>query len=468
MENPDILIIGAGPAGYVSAIRASQLGKSVLLVEQSEIGGVCLNRGCIPTKALLHYTSIIANAKKALKAGIRFVEPEINFTVFNKTIKNIVFRLQRGIEFLLKGNNVQIVKAHARFVDAKTVLLVEPNGAEHKIYPQYIIIATGSRPAGLAGIEFDNDRIINSDNALEIQEIPKNFVIIGAGAIGLELATIYNRLGSKVTIIEIANQILPNTDTEIAYYLKRILNKQGIEFFLNSKITQVQKNQNGLEVIFYTENTVHNLIADKMLVAVGRIPNVDGLGLENTNIKFDDKQFILTDKNYQCADKIYAIGDIIGPPLLAHKAMTQGIFVAELIAGEKNIAHPRFIPNCVYTDPELATIGITEKEAQDLNYDYTMGKAPLSAIGRAITMDQLEGIVKIIVDKKTDLILGAQILAPEASNLIAELSLAINLNIKSQDLITTMHPHPTLSEAILEAVSAAHNKAIHILNPKNS
>ncbi len=463
MQNPDILIIGAGPGGYVAAIRTSQLGKQVLLIEKDAVGGVCLNRGCIPTKALLHYTSIITHAKKAQKAGITFGAPEIDFAVFNQAIKNIVSRLQKGVEFLLKSNKVQIVKGHARFIDQKTVLLVESGGTEHKISPEYIIIASGSKPAVLTGLEFDNEKIINSDQALEIKEVPQKFVIIGAGAIGLELATIYHRLGSKVSIIEITNQILPGTDPEIADYLKRILTKQGIEFFLNSKIIHVQKKSDGLEITLRGEHKEHNLKADKILVAIGRVPNIDGLGLENTDIKLNEKQFIIIDEKYQCADKIYAIGDIIGPPLLAHKAMAQGIFVAENIAGEQSISAPQIIPNCVYTDPELATIGLSEKEVGQLNYDYIIGKAFLSAIGRAITIDQPEGMVKIIADKKTDLLLGAHILAPEASNLISELSLAINARIKLQDIINTIHPHPTLSEAILEAVSAGHKKAIHVL-----
>ncbi|MEO0092217.1 MAG: dihydrolipoyl dehydrogenase [candidate division WOR-3 bacterium] len=463
MVNPDILIIGAGPGGYVSAIRASQLGKSVLLVEKDEIGGVCLNRGCIPTKALLHYTSIIAHAKKANRAGIRFSEPKIDFTLFNNTISNIVEQLRKGVESLLRKSNVQIVKAHAKFIDKETVLLTEPNHTEHKIKPEYIIIATGSKPAMLTNVKPDNDKIVNSDEALHIGDVPKSFVIVGAGAIGLEFATIYNRLGSKVIIIEIADQILPGTDTEMSNYLKRILSKQGIEFFLKSKIIQVQKKQGNLEIIFFTDDKEHTLNADKILLAVGRVSNIDDLGLENTEIKLNDKRFIITDENYRCQDKTYAIGDIIGPPLLAHKAMAQGIVVAEMIAGEKNIKPVQFIPNCVYTDPELATIGLTEKDAKELNCDYVIGKVPLSAIGRAKTIDQLEGMVKIIADKNTNLILGAQILAPEASNLITELSLAINANIRLQDIIATVHPHPTLSEAILEAVSAVDKKAIHIL-----
>lgn len=462
MTNPEILIIGAGPGGYVAAIRAGQLSKKVLLVDRDKIGGVCLNQGCIPTKALLHYTKIIAEANSVSKAGIKFAKPEIDYKVFIQQIRNITERIRKGIEYLLSKNNVEYLSADAKFIDNETIFLKSIDGSQQTIHSKSVIIATGSKSATIAGILIDRKNIIFSDQALEFSEIPKTLTIVGAGAIGLEFATIYQRLGCKVTVIEIIDQVLPGTDTEIANRLMSILKKQGINFYLNAKIIKIENNN----INFKVGENEQSIPADKILVAVGRVANTENLGLENTNIKLTDKKFIAVNENFETSQKnIYAIGDIIGQPLLAHKAMAQGVFIAEKIAGKKDTKPPLIIPNCIYTDPELATIGLTENEAKVQGHNIIAGKAPLSAIGRAQTIGQIEGMVKIIVDKKTEQILGAHILAPDASNLISEITLAITTGMKINDIIDTVHPHPTISEAILEASAAIHKKAIHILNP---
>ncbi|MEO0076215.1 MAG: dihydrolipoyl dehydrogenase [candidate division WOR-3 bacterium] len=467
MNAPDILIIGAGPGGYVAAIRAAQLGKKILLVDKDLLGGVCLNRGCIPTKTWLHYTKILFKAKKINKVGIKFNEPEINLDLFNDYVENVVNRLRKGIEYLLKTNGVEYLKAKANFVDRSSVAIATNNG-QQIVKPRFIIIATGSKPLFIPDVNIDNINVFHAEQAFIIKEIPKSIIIIGAGAIGVEFATIYHRLGSDVKVIEITDQILPNTDKEIAQHLMKILQKQGINFYLNSKVNKIIKKEQ-LEVHLQSViDNPHNqekiLLADKVLIAIGRSPNIDGLNLENTEIELNEKQIIKVNLNCQTTQKnIYAIGDVIGPPLLAHKAMMQGIFVAEKICG-LNDSISQVVPNCIYTDPELATVGLSEEQTKDGGYDFIIGKAPLSAIGRAHCDGEIDGLVKIIVDNKNKRLLGAHILAPDASNLIGELNLAMNCNLSIEHIINTIHPHPTLSEAILEACASVEKKAIHIIN----
>lgn len=461
MEHPEVLVIGAGPAGYVCAIRLAQLGKKVLIVDNGEIGGVCLNRGCIPTKALLHYTTFFSQTTSLGRAGIKFSNPEIDFKLFNQYIQNISSRLRKGVEYLFQINGVKFLKAKAKFIDNKNILLTLPNSTTQTLTPEYLIIATGSKSAMLADIMPDFKNIITSDEALVIATPPKNFIIIGAGAIGLEFATIYARLGSQVKIIEIMPQILPGTDQEIANRLMQIMIKQGIKIYLSARVLKISKDT--LSMLYNNKEEI--IEADKILVAIGREPNTDGLGLENTGIKLTDKNYLKVNEYFETTqNNIYAIGDVIGHPLLAHKAMAQGIYVAEKISGKSLSKPPSIIPNCIYTDPELATVGLTESEAKNLGYETIISKAPLSAIGRAHTLGQIEGIVKIIIDKKTDQILGAHILAPEASALINEITLAMRCCLKAEQILNNVHPHPTISEAIVEAIANAYNKAIHLQN----
>ncbi|MEO0075352.1 MAG: FAD-dependent oxidoreductase, partial [candidate division WOR-3 bacterium] len=349
MKNPEILIIGAGPAGYVCAIRLAQLGRNVLLVDKDKIGGVCLNRGCIPTKALLHYTQLMSEINNLNRVGIKYNKPEINLTQFNQAIQNIPLRLRKGIEFLLKNNKVEYIQAEAKFLNDSVVILLTKEGKSIQINPKIIIIANGSENVILENVIPDYNNIITSDQALILDKIPKRLLIIGGGAIGLEFATIYNRLGSKIKVIEMMPQILPGTDREIANQLMNILVKQGIEFYLNSTVLNIVK-QETLQVLIGSNNNSQKVEVDKILLAVGRVPNTDILNLNNTNIELNEKKFIKVDTNFETTQKgTYAIGDIIGPPLLAHKAMAQGIYLAEKICNFKNISIPQYIPNCIYT-----------------------------------------------------------------------------------------------------------------------
>ncbi len=462
MNNPDIFIIGAGPGGYVAAIRAAQFGKKVLIVDQDLIGGVCLNRGCIPTKSLLHYTAIFSEINNVSRAGIKFNKPEIDFKTFNQQIQNITLHLRKGIEFLFRTYGIEYLSAKARFVNNNDVSLILSDQTEQIITPNIIVIATGSKQSIIPGLEPDQKSIITSDEALIINQMPSNLMIIGAGAIGLEFATIYQRLGSKVTIIEIMDQILPGTDTETAKQLMNIMKKRGIDIKLKTKVLKITQDSK-IKVLLQTENQELVADTDKILVSVGRVPNTDNLGLENTNIHLTDKKFIKVNDNYETTQKnIYAIGDVIGQPLLAHKAMAQGVYIAEKIAGEKNEKVSNVIPNCIYTEPELASVGLSEEQAKSMNYDIIISHFPLSAIGRTHTLGQIDGLIKVIADKKTDQILGFHILAPDASILINEITLAMNSRLKLTSIINTIHPHPTLSEAIQEACAAVYKKAIHI------
>jgi dihydrolipoamide dehydrogenase len=333
---------------------------------------------------------------------------------------------------------------------------------EQIITPNIIVIATGSKQAIIPGLKPDLKNIITSDQTLIINQVPSNLMIIGAGAIGLEFATIYQRLGSKVVVIEIMDQILPGTDTETAKHLMNIMKKRGIDFKLGTKVLKIVQDSS-IKVFLQADEQEFMVETDKILVSAGRVPHTNNLGLENTNIQLTDKKFIKVNENYETSQKnVYAIGDVIGQPLLAHKAMAQGVYIAEKIAGEKGANNPKVIPNCIYTDPELASVGLSEDQAKSMNYDIIISRFPLSAIGRAHTLGQIEGLIKVIADKKTDQILGFHILAPDASILINEITLAMNSGLKLTSIINTIHPHPTLSEAIQEACAAIYKKAIHI------
>jgi dihydrolipoamide dehydrogenase len=453
-----ILVIGAGPGGYVTAIRLAQLGQKVTLCDKAQIGGVCLNQGCISTKALLYAASVIQNAKEAQSFGIKFNKPEIDLPALNHWKDQVVQKLRQGIEYLFQANNIEFIQAEARFIDNQTVELKKNNGNVDTLKPNKIIVATGSKPAIAPGIAMDGQKIIASDDALQLRAVPNRLLIVGAGAVGLEFATIYSRLGSKVTVVEMMEQIIPGTDSEIARHMMRILQKQGIEIHLKTKL-EIKNSK----FVIHKDEKEQELAADKILVAIGRKPLTDNLGLENTGIAQDKDGFINVSKFYSTrTPNVYAVGDVVGPPLLAHKAMAQGIAVAELIAGTPYSL--KFVPNCVYTDPELATVGITEDEAKKFGKEILVGRANLNAIGRAHTMNRIDGMAKVIADKNSDRILGIHLLAPEASNIIAEAVLALSQEMTVKQFIQTIHPHPTFTEVLLEAAENVHKRAIHILN----
>ncbi len=455
------VVIGGGPGGYVAGIRLAQLGREVLVIEKKKLGGVCLNEGCIPTKALLSATETLYSADKFRQAGIEFSDLRVNLQKLGEWKNSVVNRLVKGVEFLFKANGVEFLHAKAVFTSGK--ILRTDTGEE--IYFQNAIIATGSSPLEIPGFKF-GEGVISSSEALEIKEIPERLLIIGGGVIGLEIATIYSRLGSKVYVIELMDQILPGIDLDLVKVVEKNLKKSGIEIYTSSRaIGYTGTGPYRVKVLIGGSEKIFE--ADKILLSVGRKPNSDGLGLERVGNITDEKGFIKTDRSMRTpVPGIYAIGDIRGMPMLAHKAHREGVIAAENIAGEDTEFDNRVIPAVVYTSPEIATVGLSEFEARERGYKVKIGRFPLAANGRAIGMMEYDGFVKIIVDEETDSVIGAGIVAPHAGELIGELALAMELEATAYDIGYTIHPHPTISEAIMEAAEFVHNKAIHIVNRK--
>jgi dihydrolipoamide dehydrogenase len=456
----ELAIIGAGPGGYVAGIRAGQLGIKAVIIEKNYLGGVCLNVGCIPTKALLHASEIFLQLKNSSKMGIEISDLKLDIKKLNNWKNSIVDKLVSGIKVLLKNYDVEVIFGEAKFLDEKTLLVKTKNG-DIKIVSKYVIIATGSRPAELEDIKRDGNFIWNSDDSVSLKEIPKRLLIIGAGAVGLEFASIYSRLGSEVMVIEIANQILPGVDSECANILKRALEKQNIKTSTNSKVIGYKGNVFEIEI----DGKVENFKFDKVLLAIGRKPNVENLNLEKLGISLNEKGFIKVNEKLQTnVENIYAIGDVIGQPLLAHKASKEGIIAVEIIAGIESKYDIKYIPNVVYTNPELASVGLSEEEAKKRGYKIKVGRFPISANGKALSMNITDGIAKIITNEENDEILGIHIVSPEASSLIAEGTLAMESYLTSEDIALTVHPHPSISEILMEAAENVKKKAIHIIN----
>ncbi|GAA6736318.1 dihydrolipoyl dehydrogenase [Thermus oshimai] len=460
METYDLIVIGTGPGGYHAAIRGAQLGLRVLAVEAGAVGGVCLNVGCIPTKALLH----AAEALHTLKAGEAFglkAKAELDLKGLGAWRDSVVRKLTGGVGTLLKGNKVELVQGFARLVGPKAI---EVGGKRYEA--RSLILATGSEPAALPGFPFGED-VWDSTRALKVEEgVPGRLLVIGGGAVGLEFGQIYHRLGSQVTLIEYMPEILPQGDKETAGLLRRALMKEGLVIKTGTKAVGYEKKADGLHVRLEPAEggKGEEIVVDKILVAVGRKPRTEGLGLEAFGILRDPKGFIQVNGRLETAVKgVYAIGDAARPPLLAHKAMKEGLIAAENAAG-RDAAFDYQIPSVVYTDPEWASVGLTEEEAKRAGYRVKVGRFPLSASGRALTLGKTEGLIKVVGDEETDLLLGVHILGPAASDLIAEAALALEMGAMVTDLALTVHPHPTLSEGLMEAAEAFHKQAIHILN----
>jgi dihydrolipoamide dehydrogenase len=467
----DAVVIGAGPGGYHAAIRLAQLGKSVICVDRDEVGGVCLNWGCIPTKALLHVGEVIRHIEHADAIGLKVPKADVDREGVAKFKTEVVNANVGGVKTLFKGNGVQFIYGDASFKDPNTVVVKTKEGTSDTIKAQSVVIATGSAPIDVKAWPRDGEYIINSDDAVQVKRIPKTMLIVGGGVIGLEFATVYTRVGAKVLVIEALPQILTGTDLEISKTLGRILKKQGIEIMLDTKVGKIEKSGKIVKATFNGEGTNgkdETREFDMVLVAVGRRPVTDTLKLAAAGLATDDKGFIAVDA--QCRTKvpnIFAIGDVTGQPLLAHRAMKQGVVAAEVISGDKSAAFdPVAVPNCVYTDPEVATIGLSEEEAKAKGYEVRIGKFPLAASGRARTMNESDGLVKLVADAKTDALLGMHIVAPQAESLIGEGVMALEMGATLEDIGLSVHPHPTLTESIMDAAEAAHGKAIHILNPK--
>jgi len=468
----DALVIGAGPGGYHAAIRLGQLGKNVVCFDRDEVGGVCLNWGCIPTKALLHVGEITRHINSAAEIGITVGQAVIDRAGVAGFKDKVVKANVGGVNQLFKANGVTFAYGDASFTGKSTVSLKKKDGSTDEYTAPAIVIATGSAPIDVKAWPRDGDTIINSDDAVQVKRIPKNLLVVGGGVIGLEFATVYTRLGAKVLVVEALSQILTGTDTEISKTLGRILKKQGVEIALDTKVTALEKTgDQAVKATFngaITSNKDETREFDMVLVAVGRRPVTDTLNLAAAGLATNERGFIDVDAQRRTSvEGIFAIGDVTGAPLLAHKAMKEGVVAAEVIAGDRASAFdPVAIPNCVYTDPEVATVGLSEEEAKAAGYDVRIGKFPLIASGRARTMNESDGLIKLVGDAKSDALLGMHIVAPQAESLIGEGVIALEMGATVEDIGLSIHPHPTLTESIMDAAEAMHGKAIHIVNPK--
>jgi dihydrolipoyl dehydrogenase len=463
----DLIVIGSGPGGYVCAIRAAQLGMKTAVVEKrATFGGTCLNIGCIPSKAMLNASELYEEAAhKFGRMGIKLGTPAVDLATMLKYKQDAVDGNVKGVDYLFKKNKIETFHGAGRIAAPGKVEVKNAGGKAQLLETKNIVIATGSDAARLNGIDFDEKRIVSSTGALELPAVPKKLLIVGAGIIGLELGSVWRRLGAEVTIVEFLDHILPGIDGELAKQFHRVLEKQGIAVRLSRKVAGVDSSGNVLKVKVEPAvggGAAEMLEADVVLVAIGRVPYTDGLGLEALGVKKDNRGRVLVDPHYRTnVEGVYAIGDAIAGPMLAHKAEEEGVAVAEIIAGQAGHVNYDVIPNVVYTYPEIASVGKTEEELKAAGVAYNVGKFPFAANPRARVNLTTEGFVKILADAKTDRVLGVHILGPDAGNMIGEAAVAMEFGASSEDIARTCHAHPTLSEAIKESALAVDKRAIN-------
>ena len=467
MRKFDLVVLGGGPGGYVAAIRAKQLGLNVLLLESNELGGVCLNWGCIPTKALLKVSEFKNNINKFKDFGIE-VKGEISFNIKNviQRSRNVSKQLSNGVKHLLKKNNVEVIKGFGSIYDIKEEVILnvsQDEGNNIKIGSKYLIIATGAKPRLIPGVDTTNDNIWTAKDAMVPKSIPKSITIIGSGAIGIEFASFYNDMGSNVTVVEMENSILPNEDKEVSETAKNIFSKRGINFLNNSSLISVDTSKNNIISEIKSNNKVINIDSEKLLLAIGITGNIQNLGLEKSNIKIENGHIITDDKMRTNVKNVYAIGDVTQPPWLAHKASHEAIIASEVIAGLKNvhILDKSSIPSCTYSYPQIASIGLNEKQAKDNGLKIKVGTFPFLGNGKSITMGVSDGFIKTIFNDETGELIGAHMIGSEVTELINSFSIAKQLETTEKDIMNTVFAHPTLSEALHESVLAAYNRAIH-------
>ena len=451
----DVAIIGGGPGGYVAAIRAAKLGLKVAVVEKSDLGGICCNWGCIPTKALLHNAYILDLVKNSKKFGIEIPSYKLDWKKVIKRSRDVAKRLNKGIEYLLNKNKIAYIPNYGKLKDNNTILLDN----NKKIKSKFIIIATGGHSKTISNIDIDGKHIISSKEAMNLSEIPKELIIIGAGAIGVEFASIYSSFGSKVTLVEGLSRILPIEDKDISSELEKIFKRKKINILTNAKVKGVKTGKK-TQVVFEDKTIIK---ADKVLMATGVNPNIENIGLKKMGIELKDGFINVNEFMQTNIENIYAIGDVSGPPLLAHVASFEGTLAAQHMFGDK-VSPMKYnnIPSCTYTNPEVASVGLTEEDSISEGYNIKVGKFPFSALGKTLAEGDRDGFVKIIYDAKYGELLGCHIIGKNATNLISEISIARNLETTFSELLNTIHPHPTLSEAIHEATADAFNEAIHI------
>ena len=463
-EKFQVVVIGGGPGGYVCAIRLAQLGlKTACIESRGSLGGTCLNVGCIPSKSLLNLSEEFHKVKNLSNKGIDIGHVKLNLEKMMKAKDKSVTVLTKGVEFLLKKNKVTYYKGLASFKSKNEILIKDNQNKENIIQAEKTVIATGSLPISLPGIEIDEKTIVSSTGALKLEKVPNKLVVVGGGYIGLEMGSVWSRLGAEVQVIEFLDHITPGMDKEISLEFMKILNKQGIKFNMQNKVQTIKKANSGVIVSTVdNEGNKNHFDCDVVLISVGRKPNTEGLNLEAIGVKLDERKRIKTNKKFKTnLDNIFAIGDVIDGPMLAHKAEDEGIAVAENIAGQSGHVNYDTIPGVIYTTPEVASIGKTEEQLKELNKKYKIGKFSFMANSRAKAIDNAEGFVKILADETTDKVLGAHIIGPHAGELIAEIGVAMEFGASSEDIARTCHAHPTFSEAVKEAALSVDKRAIH-------
>ncbi len=464
-----IAVIGAGPGGYAAAFLAADLGMKVTLIDpEANPGGVCLYRGCIPSKALLHVAKLIEESKHAKNWGVEFAEPKIDIARLRGFKENVVNKLTGGTGQIAKLRKVEYIQGRAAFENSTTLKVSKTDGSSQSLGFDKIVIATGSRPAVIPALKLNTPRMMDSTGALNLEDVPKTLLVVGGGYIGLELGTVYAALGSKVSVVEMTAGLLPGADRDLVLPLYKRMEKIFDSIMLNTTVTGVKEETNGIRVSFSgPEVKEPEKLFDKVLVSVGRKPNSEIPGLENTQVKIGQRGFVQVNKQLQSDDPaIYAIGDVVGEPMLAHKASHEGRTAVEAIAGHKVAFEPNAIPAVVFTDPEIAWAGLTETQAQKEGRTVKVAKFPWGASGRAVTLDRTEGMTKLIIDPETERVLGVGIVGSGAGELIAEGVLAIEMAALAKDIALTIHPHPTLSETVMESAEVFFGTSTHVYRPK--
>ncbi len=454
-----LVVIGGGPGGYVCAIRAAQLGTGVVLVEKDLLGGTCLNRGCIPTKAMLACAEALETIKEAGDFGITVGEPQPDLAAMVRRKDSVIETLRRGIAQLLKANRIELIQGFGKLA-APDRVVVERDGGRLEIKAEAVVIATGSEPAQLPTFDFQQPSILTSTSGLELTEIPSSMIIVGSGVVGSEFATVFNALGTKVTMIELMDRILPTEDQRISQQMKRILNKKGIEILTETTIEEiVEYRPDGLKARLSNGEMME---ADKLLVSIGRSLNTSGIGLEEVGVELGKRgEIVVDDRMRTNIPNVYAIGDCVGGILLAHWASFEGICAAENAMGMESHLDSRVVPACIFTDPEIGSVGLNPGKAEEQGIEVKVGRFMFGGLGKALAMGKSQGFVQLVVDAKTDVVLGCQIMGPHASDLIHEVALAVKMGITAAQIGSTCHAHPSLSEAIMEAAEAVHDRCIH-------
>jgi dihydrolipoamide dehydrogenase len=460
------LIIGAGPGGYVCAIRLGQLGIPTVIVDKGELGGTCLNVGCIPSKALITASKRYAAMSSLATMGIEVADVTVNMETMQTWKESITKKLTGGVGQLLKGNKVKVLRGTATIQGPGRVSVDTHEGTQEIVECDAIVIATGSKPFEIPGFAFDHENILDSTSALSLAQIPEHLVVIGGGYIGLELGGTYGRLGGKITVVEMMDQLLPGFDKALVRPVQKNLKKHGADILLKTRAKGWKKTDNGLVCeVEDAEGKPQSIPCDKILVTVGRTPYTEGLGLETAGVHVDERGFIPTDERRQTnVPGIYAVGDVTHGLMLAHKASKEGEVVAEVIAGKNVVYDVRCVPAVVFTEPEVSSVGLSEAEAKEKGHSVSIGKYPFAGLGRAMTTGETEGFVRVVIDQDTRELLGVQMVGPEASDLIAEAALAIEMGAYADDVGLTIHAHPTLAEAFMEATKSAMGEAIHLIN----